>query len=251
MNVVYKMTNQTRLANNTPPFYYIGSKNNCEYVDGLIIDKYGKPYFSSTKSVVLKEHLKSDVFTFEILLKKDETDVTDINHYERDEQLKVPIKIWNSEYYNKAYAISGFTTNGFANYHYGDNKIVSLPINHPDVLSGKAIAQQKGRIVGEKEREILRKRIHASKTMNWSEKLKGHKKIKKYNYKKPKSNTHKKNIAISKMKPVQMLDKNMNHINYYDSIDSASIDNNIHRASIGSCCNGKIKTSGGFIWRFV
>ena len=36
MDVVYKMTNQTRVINQTPPYYYIGSKTNCVFENGFI-----------------------------------------------------------------------------------------------------------------------------------------------------------------------------------------------------------------------
>ena len=36
----------------------------------------------------------------------------------------------------------------------------------------------------------------------------------------------------------------------YSSIKEASILNNLQQSNISMCCNGKLKTSGGFIWRF-
>lgn len=250
MNVVYKMINQTRLKNNTPPYYYIGSKTNCTFENGIIFDKFGKKYYSSTKSIVLKEHLKTDKFIFEILFVKAETDSVDINFYERKEQMNINKKNWDLEYYNKAYAISGFTTSGFANYHFGDGKIISLPINHPDVLSGKAIGQQKNRKASQEEKAKLKMRLHPSKKINWSEYLKGHKKNKTSGYHNKKSATHRKNIANSKKKRIEKLDKNLNHIAYYNSIGEASDSCEIKRGSISACCLGRTKTAHGYIFRY-
>ncbi len=41
-----------------------------------------------------------------------------------------------------------------------------------------------------------------------------------------------------------------NFIKEYISQSQASRETNIHQSCIGACCNGKIKTSGGFIWKF-
>ena len=38
MNIVYKITFLDRKENNEPPYYYIGSKSNCVFVDGQILD---------------------------------------------------------------------------------------------------------------------------------------------------------------------------------------------------------------------
>ena len=250
MEVIYKMTNLSRLENNTPPYYYIGSKTNCTFDGSFIYDKKGKIYLTSSKSKLLKEHIKNDKLIFEILVIKPNDSIIDITEYERIEQLKINKETWNLEYYNKAYAISGFTTNGFANYHYGDNKIVSLPINHTDVISGRAIAQNKGRSVSDEERVKLKNRIHPSKFMNWSKTLLGHKKNKIDGYFKPKSENHRKNIAKSKFKEIEMLDLDNKHIKYFSSIDEAEKETGIGRNSISACCNGRTKTGHGYIWRF-
>lgn len=250
MDVVYKMTNLSRLENNTPPYYYIGSKTNCTFDGCFIYDKNGKLYLTSSKSITLKEHVKNDKLIFEILIIKPNNSIIDITEYERREQLKIKKETWDIEYYNKAYAISGFTTNGFANYHYGDNKIISLPTNHTDVISGKAIAQNKGRLISDEKRKKLKKRIHPSQLMDWSKKLLGHKKTKIDGYFKPKSEDHIKNIAKSKFKEIEMLDIEMNHIKYFNSIDEAEKETGIGRSSISACCNGRTKTGHGYVWRF-
>lgn len=37
----------------------------------------------------------------------------------------------------------------------------------------------------------------------------------------------------------------------YDSISNAARATNINRKCINDCCNKKIKTSGGYIWKFL
>lgn len=251
MDVVYKMTNISRLENNTPPYYYIGSKTSCTFDGKFIYDRYGKKYLTSSKSVILKEDVKKDILKFEIILTKVNDDGVEITEYERHEQLKIDKETWVNEYYNKAYAISGFTTNGYANYHYGDNELVSLPTDHHDVIDGIAIAQHSGRVISDEERIRLKERTHPSELMDWSETLTGHKKKNKTNYFKPKSEKHKKNIAKSKHKVVEMLDKDMNHVNFFKSIDEASQKSGVGRNSISACCNGRSKTAHGYIWRFI
>lgn len=49
MNVVYWFTFETRLKNKTPPYFYIGSKHNCAFENGVIIDSHNKEYWSSCK----------------------------------------------------------------------------------------------------------------------------------------------------------------------------------------------------------
>lgn len=37
----------------------------------------------------------------------------------------------------------------------------------------------------------------------------------------------------------------------YSSVSKASVDNNISRVSIWTCCSGKYKTAGGYKWRYA
>jgi hypothetical protein len=73
------------------------------------------------------------------------------------------------------------------------------------------------------------------------------------------SDTHKKSISESCKnsdkcksnhyhKSVIQYDKQMNFIKEFDSIKIAIIETN--SPAVGGCCNGKLKTSGGFIWKF-
>ena len=49
--------------------------------------------------------------------------------------------------------------------------------------------------------------------------------------------------------PVIQMDKNFKILNEYPSIKNASIATGVNSQGISLCCNGKLKTSGGFIWK--
>ena len=53
----------------------------------------------------------------------------------------------------------------------------------------------------------------------------------------------------SRKKPVLQYDKKGNFIKEYISQSQAGRDTNINPSDISSCCNGKQKTAGGFIWK--
>ena len=52
-------------------------------------------------------------------------------------------------------------------------------------------------------------------------------------------------------KPVNQYSKNNEFIKYYDGASDASRQTGILTTCICACCNGKQKTAGGFIWRYV
>lgn len=52
-------------------------------------------------------------------------------------------------------------------------------------------------------------------------------------------------------KPVLQFSKNGDFIRKWDSASVAERDGNFNDTSIGNCCKGKFKTSGGYIWRYA
>lgn len=60
----------------------------------------------------------------------------------------------------------------------------------------------------------------------------------------------KESIKLLKKKVIQY-DKKMNEINRYNSIKEAANKLNIFESGICNCCKNKLKTSGGFIWKYV
>lgn len=252
MNIVYKLTNLTKLKSNQPPYFYIGSKTNCKFQNNLIYTSTNKVYKTSSKCIILKNDIENNhEFIYEILYIQDKNDEKSITEYEKIEQLKNSKDDWNLLFYNKSYASGKFTTYGYANYHYGDNKLISLPINHIDVLSKKAIAQNKNKKASLETLQKLKLRPHANKTHNWSIIQKNAKKPENTeNYKGPKSEQHKKNISLCKMKKVDMYDLSMNFIKTFTSIDEARILTGTNRNCIRACCNKILKTSNKQIWRW-
>lgn len=70
MNVVYWFTFETRLKNKTPPYFYIGSKHNCAFENGVIIDlKYTsrREYWSSCEQADFLEAIQLEKPTVKIL----------------------------------------------------------------------------------------------------------------------------------------------------------------------------------------
>lgn len=76
MHIVYKITFNRYKENNILPYYYIGSKSNCSYKDGIIIDKRGNPYYGSSKyknyNKIVSDEI--DFITVEILHETDSYD---------------------------------------------------------------------------------------------------------------------------------------------------------------------------------
>lgn len=52
-------------------------------------------------------------------------------------------------------------------------------------------------------------------------------------------------------KKVMQYDLNGNYIRTFKSIIDASKETNVYHSNISSCCKGKLKTSGGYIWRYA
>lgn len=57
-------------------------------------------------------------------------------------------------------------------------------------------------------------------------------------------------ISTGHKKPIVKLSKNGIYLNKYDSGLAAEQETGVNRAHISSCCKGKRKSAGGFIWRF-
>ena len=58
-----------------------------------------------------------------------------------------------------------------------------------------------------------------------------------------------KRIAEKNFKKVIQLDLNDNVLNTFESIKQAAQETGVFATSISACCNGRIKSSGGFKWR--
>ena len=105
MNILYKITYLPHLKNQTPPYYYVGSKYN-----------YGEEYFGSPSSNQKdwysgdltifkwwKEKVKNnkDDFYFEIILEYDEISPKQLVEEEKKIQIELDVKN-SKEYFNKS-----------------------------------------------------------------------------------------------------------------------------------------------------
>ena len=61
--------------------------------------------------------------------------------------------------------------------------------------------------------------------------------------------TRMKRIAEKRFKKVIQLDLNDNVLNVFESIKQAGQETGVFATSISACCNGRIKSSGGFKWK--
>ena len=106
----------------------------------------------------------------------------------------------------------------------------------------KISESNKNRKISEKQKEKLRqinigKKLSEETKGKISESLKGHKV----------SEETKRKIKEASSKPVKCIETEI----VYSSIAEAARENNICPSHIGSCCNGKRKTTGGYHWSFI
>jgi predicted Zn-dependent protease len=57
-------------------------------------------------------------------------------------------------------------------------------------------------------------------------------------------------IKPTNIKSVLQYDLNMNLIKEWNDITQASKELNIYNSNISMCCKGKLKTTGGYIWKY-
>lgn len=65
------------------------------------------------------------------------------------------------------------------------------------------------------------------------------------------SEEHKRKIGDSNSKAVAMFSKGGNYIRSFRSAYDAETTIGVNRSHISQCCNGKRKSTGGYLWRFV
>lgn len=63
--------------------------------------------------------------------------------------------------------------------------------------------------------------------------------------------TKSKKGSVNAEKPVVQYTKNMIEVGRYKSLSEASRQTNISDNCIGSCCRGKLKSCGGYIWKYL
>lgn len=142
-NVVYFIKFDSRIENNTTPYYYIGSKSNCKIENGLIYDKNGKPYYGSSTYQNYKQIVHESKISVKVI-KEFET-FEECLRYENRLHLKLDVS--NDErFFNKAVATYSY----FNNPNYGTyrnvetNEFLRLPKSHTLVTSGQYVNANKG-----------------------------------------------------------------------------------------------------------
>lgn len=145
MHIVYKITFKERKDKKLFPCYYIGSKTNCTFKNGIIYDKRGNPYYGSSKYKNYQQYVKNCNCVVEILYES--TNYENVIQKELEYQKKYSV-VESIEYFNKAYAKqSNYADPQFATYkHYLiEDKIVRLKRDHPLVLNGTYVGVTKNK----------------------------------------------------------------------------------------------------------
>lgn len=127
---------------------------------------------------------------------------------------------------------------GGENYKVNEDARKQMSLKHADV-SGKNNPNY-----GKTHSEETKKRISKTKKEKYS--AKNHP-----NCGKHLSSETKEKISTTKKKKVDMYSLNMEFIKSFPSIKEAGNITGINRDCISMCCNNKLKTSGGYIWRYA
>lgn len=149
MQIVYKIIFTNRLKNGIKPYFYIGSKSNCSFLNGKMIDSRNKPYFGSPKwrgySKIVDENSKN--IKTEILFSSEKIEYKDLISKELELQIANDV-VENPEYFNLAFAQqNSFSAPGFALYCHKDypEKRVRLQTDNLKVKNGEYVHVNKGR----------------------------------------------------------------------------------------------------------
>lgn len=139
MDIIYKIIFKDRVNNMTPPYYYIGSKSNCEVKDGVIFRADGHEYWGSSRYKGYP--FNSDGATVEVLKDMSSVEYADLINEEHVIQKQFNV-VESPDYFNLSYAtVNSFSEPGYSVYrHKNDpNKIIRLKVNDRLVKSGEYI----------------------------------------------------------------------------------------------------------------
>jgi hypothetical protein len=113
MNILYRVTYLPHLKNQTPPYYYVGSKYNYnENYWGSPSSKQ-KDWYTEGYSIInwWKKEIKENKnnFLFEIIIQYNEMNPTQLVEEEKKYQLQLNVK-YSEEYFNKSIATTGWVS---------------------------------------------------------------------------------------------------------------------------------------------
>lgn len=141
------------LHRNELPRYYIGSKSNCNILEGKIVDQRGKNYTGSAKDTSLKEAIKSGCpYTVHILGTFDTYDKA----LENEKLIQIQNDVVASPYFfNRSLACENTYTNPeYGTYkHSLTGKVARLRRDHPDVISKIWVGVTAGVVLDEESRK--------------------------------------------------------------------------------------------------
>jgi hypothetical protein len=158
MNILYKITYLPHLKNQTPPYYYVGSKYNYDnkyfgspsskqkdwYTGDLTICKWWKQKIKTNK----------DDFYFEIILEYDQISPKQL--VEEEKKIHMELDVKNSkEYFNKSVATSGWVS--VPRTDDTKKKMSRITKNYWDQNSQKALERRKE--LSERNRKIKSKQL--------------------------------------------------------------------------------------------
>ena len=113
MNIIYRITYLPHLKNQTPPYYYIGSKYNYNKNYWGSPSSKQKDWYSDNMSIKewWKIKIKNNIndFSFEILEEYNNMNASELVVEEKKIQLQFNVKN-NDEYFNKSIATSGWVS---------------------------------------------------------------------------------------------------------------------------------------------
>jgi len=140
MHIVYKICFLDRKKNSIYPYQYIGSKSNCSFDNGLIIDKKGNMYFGSSTWDNYDSIVNDNIgkISIKVLWQSDDCDYNELIQMECELQNDNDC-VAAYTYFNKALAtISNYSDPDYATYkHTKTGKVVRLKTDHPMVECGE------------------------------------------------------------------------------------------------------------------
>lgn len=149
MDIIYKITFMDRVRNMTPPYYYIGSKSNCDIVDGVIVSSNGSEYWGSSR--YSDYPFGSQGAVMEVLSDMTGAEYNELIQAEFDIQVENNV-LKSEEYFNLSYATkNSFSEPGYATYRHKDNpnKMIRLKTDDELVESGEYVHINKDRAMSE------------------------------------------------------------------------------------------------------
>lgn len=143
MHIVYLIKFVNLEHNDLLQHLYIGSKSNCNFINGKIIDSNGKYYYGSSEDGLMKHLILTEEMLIEKLYSSDIYE--EVLRMERDIHIINDV-VADTRYFNKSIAtINTYTNPDYATYkHIITGKCVRLPRTHPMVLSSEYVGVTSG-----------------------------------------------------------------------------------------------------------